>query len=148
MNRSPLTMSRTTEWTLGTIGAIASIAGAVAVWTSGQSARHWPFPALVLAEWVMLGLAALVGVALDDERRSPRWGLLTWSSTGALFGSAVLGFLEIGLFAFPAVLPLGGAALLADKRKHRHVLSHLGLAAGIGVANLLVLLWIVTTFGR
>lgn len=121
-------MSRLAEWTLGIVGAALGIISALAVWKSGAEAQKWPFPALVLAAWAVLAMAAPVGIALDAEGHSRRWGLLTWFATGALLGSAVIGFLEFGLFVLPAIIALAGAAVLADKRRGRRGLRHLGLA--------------------
>lgn len=132
--------NRAVEWVLGIVGVALSIAGALFVWVSGPFASVWPFPALALVMWVILGFAGLAGVALDGEGGSRRWGLLTWGATGALLGSAIVGLLEFGLFVLPSAVVLALAGVLGDRRRGRNTLRQLPVAAAAGAASLVLIL--------
>ncbi|MSP12028.1 MAG: hypothetical protein EXR62_03620 [Chloroflexi bacterium] len=63
-------MTRILEWTLATAGALICVAGATAIAAQQQQMSVageslWPLPGLVLAEWLLLGLASLAGIVLD-----------------------------------------------------------------------------------
>lgn len=138
-------MKRTIERVLAIVGAAVSVGSTIALWQnqSMPGVSLWPFPALVLLEIGILGLAGLVAVALDSKGYSLGWGLLTWGVTGGLLAVMLLGVFSIGPMVFPAVLAFCGAALSADWRRGRRVPVNLALAAIIGVVNGLLLLTLV-----
>jgi FtsH-binding integral membrane protein len=136
-------MKRTLEWLLAGLGAIMCIGGAISIWIP-QAADNppgfslWPMPALVLIEVALLGVVGFLGIALEPQQLSTRWGFLVWIASGALLGLSILGDFSvsvIAIFAAPA-LAFGGAAILADHRRKRKMLPDLGVLVGSGIANL------------
>ncbi|MDP2744128.1 MAG: hypothetical protein Q8P00_03565 [Dehalococcoidia bacterium] len=134
-------MTRLVEWFLGVVGA-AITTGIAAVFAQQQSSVQapggslWPFPGIVLLEIAVLGLMGLVAVGLDRE-------VLTWAVVGALVGLMFLGIFSVGPFLFPTVSAFLVAALMADRRKERHSLPKLGLAAVTMIGNAVLLIGLI-----
>jgi hypothetical protein len=136
-------MKRIIEWILAVIGAIMCIGGATSIWTPHAASTPlgfslWPMPALLLIEVALLGVVGFLGIALEPQQLSTRWGFLVWIACGGLLGLSVLGEMSISiivLLAAPALV-FGGAAILADRRRERKILPDLGVLAVSGIANL------------
>ena len=136
-------MKRMFEWVLAGIGAILCVGGAAITWLSQASSNSpsvslWPLPALVLIEVAILGLVGFSGVVLDNQQQSSRWGHVMWIACGGLTALAIIGAFSVSvvvLLAVPVLL-FSGAAILADIRQHRNILTHLGLFTVSVVANL------------
>jgi hypothetical protein len=136
-------MKRTFEWILAVIGAIICIGGASSIWIPQASSNPpgfslWPMPALILIEVALLGVMGFLGIALEPQQLSTRWGFLVWIACGGLLGLSVLGEMSVSvivLLAAPA-LAFGGAAILADRRRERKILPDLCVLAVSGIANL------------
>ena len=130
------------EWVLAGIGAILCVGGAAITWLSQASSNSpnvslWPLPALVLIEVAILGLVGFSGVVLDNQQSS-RWGHVMWIACGGLTALAIIGAFSVSvvvLLAVPVLL-FSGAAILADIRQHRNILTQLGLFTVSVVANL------------
>ena len=144
-------MKRIIEWVLAGIGAILCVGGAAITWLSQASFNSpnvspWPLPALVLIEVAILGLAGFSGVVLDNQQQSSRWGRVMWIACGGLTALAMIGAFGVSVVALlvvPALL-FGGAAILADIRQHRNMLTDLGLFAGSAVANLALIFALIS----
>jgi hypothetical protein len=136
-------MKHTIEWILAVIGAIMCIGGASSIWIPQAASNPpgfslWPMPALLLIEVALLGVVGFLGIALEPQQLSIRWGFLVWIACGGLLGLSVLGEMSVSvivLLAAPA-LAFGGAAILADRRRERKILPDLGVLAVSGIANL------------
>ena len=147
-------MKRIVEWMLAGIGAIMCVGGAASIWSSQVSPDSpdvslWPLPALLLIEVAILGLAGFSGMTLDNQQSSSRWGRLTWIACGALTAFVIIGAYAVSvivLVAVPALL-FGSAAMLADIRQHRNMLTDLGLLTVSAIANL-VLIFALTSMTR
>lgn len=131
-------MGRAIEWILAVFGA------ATALLVSGaatRSAAGDPGALSVLAAVAVLGFGGFGAVALDGKGRSQRWGAIAWLAAGALSALVLLGAFSYGPYLLPAVLALAGAALLADRRRARSALHHLGLfvTGALGCALVVVL---------
>ena len=144
-------MKRIIEWVLAGIGAILCVGGAAITWLSQASSNSpnlslWPLPALVLIEVAILGLAGFSGVVLDSQQQSSRWGRLMWIACGGLTALAIIGAFGVSVVALlvvPALL-FGGAAILADIRQHRNMLTDLGLFTVSAVANLALIFALIS----
>ncbi|MGA2505647.1 MAG: hypothetical protein ABSG01_16315 [Anaerolineales bacterium] len=135
-------MKRIIEWILAGLGAIMCIGGAISVWVP-QAADNppgfslWPLPALIVIEVVLLGVVVFLGIALEPQQLSTRWGFLVWIACGGLLGLSILvamGFSVIVFLAAPT-LAFGGAAILADIRRKRKMLPDLGVLFASVIAS-------------
>mgnify|MGYP001570782673 CR=1 FL=1 len=147
-------MKRTIEWILASIGAVMCIGGAASVWIPQAASNPpgtslWPMPALLLTEVALLGMAGFLGIGLEPQPLSARWGFLVWIACGGLIALSVIGAMSVSVIVLLAVpaLAFGGAAILADRRRGRKLLSDLGVLAVSGIANL-GLLFGVLVLGR
>lgn len=106
----------------------------------------WLGPGLaapVKVAWALLGLAGLLGAALDSEGRSPRWGLLTWASAAGLVVAAVPAGVAGWFFLAPTLLSFSMAALLADRRRGRAGLATRAFAVAVGLVAVALLTFLV-----
>ncbi len=144
-------MRRIFECMLAGIGAFFCVAGAANIWLSQTSLSSpnislWPLPALILIEIAILGLAGFSGMLLDDQQHSSWWGRITWIACGGLAALAVIGAIGVSvvvLLAIPAVL-FGAAAILADIRQHRNILTNLAFLAVSAIANLALIFALIS----
>lgn len=144
-------MKRIIEWVLAGIGAILCVGGAAITWLSQASSNSpnvslWPLPALVLIEVAILGLAGFSAVVLDNQQQSSRWGRVMWITCGGLTALAIIGAFSVSvvvLLVVPALL-FSGAAILADIRQHRNMLTDLGLFTVSAVANLALIFALIS----
>ena len=144
-------MKRIIEWVLAGIGAILCVGGAAMTWLSqtlsnSPNVSLWPLPALVLIEVAILGLAGFSGVVLDNQQQSSRWGRVIWIACGGLTALAIIGAFSVSvvvLLVVPALL-FSGAAILADIRQHRNMLTDLGLFTVSAVANLALIFALIS----
>lgn len=120
-------MKRYLEWLLAFSGAAICIGTAAIFWTS-QSGQMWPLPGAHLITIEAFGVLGLVSVAADHSAARRRWGAILWIVVGGLVAFVVLGAWTVGFFLIPAALAFGAAAGLADARRKRALLPHLGLA--------------------
>ena len=143
-------MAKVLLWEFGLLGAAIGIAGAALFWIqqaqiSGD--RIWPMPALVLIEWALLGFAGMFCAIESARTGSPRWSAAAWMADGALLPMAILGGFLIGPMVFLTLLPLLGAAAIADWRIGALSFKKLGYS-GIGAAvGLVVLLFFILIAG-
>jgi hypothetical protein len=135
-------MKRIIEWILAGIGAIMCIWGAASIWIPQAASNPpgfslWPMPALVLIEVAFLEVVGFLGIALEPQRLSTRWGLLVWIACGGLLALSVIGAMSVSVIVLLAVpaLAFSGAAILADIRRERKMLPDLGVLAVSGIAN-------------
>jgi hypothetical protein len=147
-------MKRVIEWVLAGIGTILCVGGAATTWLSQSSSNApnvslWPLPALVLIEVAILGLAGFSGVVLDSQQQSSRWGRVRWIACGGLTALAIIGAFSVSVVALLVVptLLFGGAAMLADIRQHRNMLTDLGLFTFSAIANF-VLIFVLISVAR
>ena len=144
-------MKRIIEWVLAGIGAILCVGGAAITWLSQTSPNMpsvflWPLPALVLIEVAILGLAGFSAVILDNEQHSPWWGGVLWIACGGLTALAIIGAFSVSvvvLLAVPTLL-FASAAVLADSRRHRNMLTDLGLFSVSAVTNVLLIFTLIS----
>ena len=144
-------MKRIIEWVLAGIGALLCVGGTAITWLSQVSPNtpgvsFWPLPALVLIEVAILGLAGFSSVILDNEQHSPRWGAVLWIAGGGLTALAIIGAFSVSvvvLLAVPALL-FGSAAVLADTRRDRNILTDLGLFSMSAIANFLLIFTLIS----
>jgi hypothetical protein len=126
-------MKRIIEWILAGIGAIMCIGNAASI--NPQGFPLWPMPGFLLTEVAILGVVGFLGIALEPQQLSTRWGFLIWIACGGLMSLSILtAFSIIYLLAAPA-LAFFGAAILADIRRKRKVLPDLGILVVSGIAN-------------
>lgn len=143
-------MKRIVEWVLAGIGAILCVGGAAITWLAQTSPNTpdvslWPLPALVLIEVAILGLAGFSGVVFDNEQHSPRWGSVLWIACGGLTALAIIAAFSVSvlvLLAVPALL-FASAAILADTRRRRNMLTDLGLFSVSAASNFLLIFTLI-----
>jgi hypothetical protein len=135
-------MKRTLEWLLAGLGAIMCIGGAISIWIP-QAADNppgfslWPLPVLLIIGVALLGVMGFLGIALEPQKISSRWGFLIWIACGTLLGLSILGEISISvivLLGAPA-LTFSGAAILADIRRERKILPDLGILVACIIAS-------------
>jgi hypothetical protein len=137
-------MRRAVEWVLAAIGALTTIVVAVTfAGATGGDIRA----ALILAAVAAGGFVGFVAVVFDEGGRSRHWGAITWLVAGALTPMVYLAGFSFGFFLLPAVLAFGGAAILADRRQGRSLLSRLPLYLG-GALGWALLIVLINVFGR
>jgi len=143
-------MRRFAEWILAAIGAAICIGDAILFWryqASSPSASLWPLPALVLIEMAFLGIVGMLAAALNSDKRTLRWGSLTWAICGSLTALMVIGGFSIGPLLFWAVLAFALAGVLANWRRGRKILYDLGIFALGAVFNAAILLLLIAIAG-
>lgn len=141
-------MQRLTEWLLALLGALLCIAGATGFWQHAQrswpNVSVWPLPALVLIEWLLLGIVGAVATVADRHSARSVWTSARWAVCGALFGLVILGGFSIGPLVLLAALAFLAAAILADHRYQRKVGVQVGLLTAGTVGNIGLLLTLIT----
>jgi hypothetical protein len=141
-------MQRVIEWLLALVGALLCIAGAIGFWQHAQrsspNASVWPLPALVLLEWLLLGIVGAIAAVVDRQSARSVWTTTRWTVCGALFGLFILGGFSIGLLVLFAALAFLGATILADHRYQRNVGAQVGLLTAGTVGNIGLLLLLIT----
>jgi hypothetical protein len=113
-------MRRMTEWILVVFGMLVCIAGAIGFWQaqlSSPSGSIRPLPALVLIEWMILGVVGAIAALGDRRSERTRWTAIRWMVCGALFGLLILGLFSIGPIVLLAALAFLGAARLAPSNE-------------------------------
>jgi hypothetical protein len=143
-------MNRTIEWGLASLGAILCIGGATLTWISQAASNSpgislWPMPALLLIEVALWGFAGFFGIVLEREQVSVHWGSLTWIACGALMALSAVGAMAVSVIVLLIVpaLAFGGAAILADRRRGRKLLSGVRVLVVSGIVNLGLLLGLI-----
>ena len=140
-------MQRLTEWTLIVLGTLLCIGGAASFWqyqASSTVASLWPLPALVLIEWMLLGVVGAIAAVCDRRSEQSLWTNLRWAVCGALFGLLILGIFSIGPLVLFAALSFLGAALLAGRRHQRGLNAQLGVLTVGTVGNVGLLLTLIS----
>lgn len=147
-------MKRPIEWTLAAIGVILCIGGTASIWIPQATSNPpgyslWPMPALLFIEVALLGIVGFLGIALEPQSLSSRWGTLVWIASGGLLALSVLGAISVSFIVFLALpgLAFGGTAILADRRRERKMLPDIGVLAVSGIANF-GLFFALITIGR
>ena len=140
-------MQRITERILVALGASLCIVGATSFWQaqlSSPAASIWPLPALVLIEWMLLGLVGAIAAIGDRRAARSWWTSIRWAVCGALFGLLILGLFSIGPLVLFAALAFLGAVLLADRRYQRNVTVPVGVLTAGTVGNVGILLTLIS----
>jgi hypothetical protein len=102
-----------------------------------------------LIEVAILGVVGFLGIVLEPRQSSGSWGWLVWVACGELLGLSILGELSVSvivLLAAPALV-FGGAAILADLRRGRKILSDIWFLAVSGIANF-GLIFVIAAIGK
>jgi len=138
-------MQRLTESILVVLGALLCLGGAIGVWLAQHSmpaASLWPLPALVLLEWMLLGILGMIAAFGDHRLKHSRWRSVRWLVCGALFGLLILGVFSIGPLVLLAALAFLAAVMLAEPEHKRSLTVPVGLltAGTLGNVSLLLLL--------
>jgi hypothetical protein len=146
-NKAATLMRQITEWTLVVFGALLCVGGAASFWQSQLSspdASLWPLPALVLLEWMLLGVMGTIAAFGDQRAERSLWTTIRWAVCGALFGLLILGLFSIGPLVLFAALSFLGAAMLTDHRYQRRVNAPLGVLTAGTVGNVGLLLTLIS----
>jgi hypothetical protein len=106
-------------------------------------------PALLFIEVALLGVVGFLGIALEPQPFSSPWGTLVWIACGGLLALSILGAISVSVIVFLALpgLAFGGAAILADRRRERKMLSDLGFLVVSGILHF-GLFFALITIGR
>jgi hypothetical protein len=141
-------MQRLTESILAVLGALLCIAGAIGFWQHAQrsspDASVWPLPALVLSEWLLLGIVGVIATVADRQSARSMCTTTRWIVCGALFGLAILGGFSIGPLVLLAALAFLGAAILTDHRYQRNAGVQVGLLTAGTLGNIGLLLTLIS----
>jgi hypothetical protein len=141
-------MQRLTECTLVVLGVLVCIAGATGFWQYAQlsspNASLWPLPALVLIEWMFLGIVGAIAAVADRQSARSVWTTTRWAVCGALFGLVILGIFSIGPLVLLAALTFLGATILADHRYQRNVGAQVGVLTAGTIGNVGLLLMLIS----
>jgi hypothetical protein len=140
-------MQRMVEWILVVLGALLCIAGATGFWQaqlSSPAASIWPLPALVLIEWMLLGLVGLIAAIGDRQAARSWWTTMRWVVCGALFGLLIVGVFSIGPLVLFAALAFLGAIMLAERHYQRNLTVPLGVLTTSTVGNVGILVTLIS----
>jgi uncharacterized membrane protein len=142
-----MAMQRMTEWILVMLGALLCIVGATSFWQAQRSspaASIWPLPALVLIEWMLLGLVGVIAAIGDRQAARSWWTTLRWAVCGALFGLLIVGIFSIGPLVLLAALAFLGAVMRADRHYQRTVTVPLGVLTAGTIGNVGILVTLIS----
>ena len=140
-------MQRITEGILVVLGALLCIGGATSFWQaqlSSPTASLWPLPALVLIEWLLLGVVGVIAAIGDRQSDRSRWTTIRWVACGALFGLVILGVFSIGPLVLLAALTFLSAAIVADRRYQRNVHVRIAMLTVGTVGNVGLLITLIS----
>jgi len=142
-----MAMQAITEWILVVLGALLCILGATDFWQAqlaSPAAAIWPLPALVLIEWMLLGLLGVIAAIGDRQAARSWWTTLRWAVCGALFGLLIVGIFSIGPLVLFAALAFLGAVMLADRQYQRSVPVPVGVLTAGTLGNVGFLLTLIS----
>jgi len=133
---------------LALIGALASTAGAALIGLSQIQATGmslWPLPGLVLLDWLILGIAGILGAFQTVRSADQKWLQAIWLVTGAFVPLIILGAFSIGPFVLITyVLYLISTLILAVRRHPKWLECFgsflLGLSANLGILLIVIYL--------
>ena len=134
---------------LGSIGMLFSVGGATVFFSyqiNISGASIWPLPALVLIDWMVLGLLGFVGALFGTRSIPASWSRLDWMVVGALLPLIVFGAFTIGMYVLISLPFLVASAFLITVRRERNRLNGLSFFA-LGLVCNLVLLFIFVALG-
>ncbi len=131
------------------LGAIASVAGSVAVYVSQRqfaATSLWPLPGLVLLLWALLGVFGLLAATMSLLDASSWWLKVLLFLTGAFIPLIIIGALSIGsLVMIGFLFFIVSGVILAIRRKAKF-LESFGLFM-LGAFATLGLLYAIITLG-
>jgi hypothetical protein len=117
---------------LATSGLGLCLVSAFGAWPA-RAAQGPLLPVFVLV--VFLGFAGLGSVGLSVNSPSSGWNRVTWAVAGALFASACISILSIGLLVLLAVMAFSAAAILGTQCRLREIAASV---ASCGMSSLSV----------
>lgn len=132
---------------LAFFGSVASIAGALALYSSQAQFSEvslWPLPGLYLVVWGMLGLLGFIAAYLTFRVSSLKWLLTLIFITGMFIPLIILGALSIGTLVAIGFLFFVISTLILAIRKKASLLESLSLFLLGAICNLGLLLIIIT----
>lgn len=124
---------RVLEWVLGGLAAANCIWLGLSYWQYQLSSPGvapqslWPIPALFLVEIILLGVAGLYSIIINNRAKQKRLGTVPWISAGALSVFVILAGVSFGTGLIPAAGAFTGAGIFADVRQEQSILKHIGL---------------------
>jgi len=119
---------------LAALGALNCVSVAVVTWLSvGAYQPMWPFPALILIETIILGIAGVWSVYQHAGWRR----LIRWIVPGCLSVIVVLGAWSIGFFLLPAALVFLITAFIGQQKAEARWYEKL-IAFAVGIVGQLL----------
>jgi len=131
---------------LSSIGALASTVGAGLIGLSQMQATGetlWPLPGLVLLDWLIIGLAGIVGAFLTIRSTDTKWLRAIWLIAGSFVPLIILGAFSIGLYVAITYVLFTISDLILSFRRHVKWLECFGVFMIGLLVNLGVLLIII-----
>ncbi len=138
------TMTHSFERFLAITGTIVCIIISARIWqvlSPGQP--MWPLPNGYLLEMILVSIIGMFGILENDSKQTVLKEWLTWTTVGILSAFAVMGAWSIGFFFIPVALIFLAAALLAGRRRHRNLATHLGMGFLAAILQIVLMLAII-----
>jgi hypothetical protein len=131
------------------LGAIASMAGSLAIYSSQAGFAGgfmWPLPGFVLVLWALLGLFSFLAAYLTVQRSSLKWLQALIFLTGAFIPLIIIGAFSIGTLVMIGFLFFVVSLVFLAIRNRAKFLESFGLLM-LGAIGNLGLLYIIITLG-
>lgn len=132
------------------IGMLAAIVGPLIILSSQvgfQGSSIWPLPALVLIDWILIGILGFFGAYLGIKTSQTKWLKMVWLVLGMLLALIVIGALSIGSFVLISLIFFFASTFLITLRKGMKWSENFGLLI-LGVVCNLGLLYIFIFLGN
>ena len=129
--------TRSPERVLAVLGVVICVGVVARVWdVIGRQQPLLPLPGLYLLELIVASLASLVGIFQAEAKQSAVIDALSWIASGVFMAFVMMGAWSIGFLFLPVTLICVTAAIRVDRRLHRNLLGHIGIAilAAVGQA--------------
>ena len=135
------TTTRPLEQFLAIVGTAVCLIVCARIWQVLSGAQPmWPLPGLYLLEMIVVSLIGMLGILTGDSEQSTLAGSLAWAAAGALTAFVAMGAWSIGFLFLPVALIFMITAILADRRRRRNLVVHLGVGVMAAIAQVALML--------
>jgi hypothetical protein len=136
--------TRSLERFLALVGTAVCLIVCVRIWqVLSVSQPMWPLPGLYLLEMIVMSFIGLFGIVRGDAEHSTGAAALTWAAIGVFLAFTVMAAWSIGFLFLPVAVIFMITAILADQRRHRNLVVHLGVGVIAAIAQVALILIVI-----